>query len=309
MKLFLEGPGAGYTIHAEDISYVSGKNIKVESISSTELILTGEFKFKVGTLSAESYYYNTGDISDVNCIANKLNIDIENTIITDYFFEKALKPDALKRIKNAIFKNSAKDYDWVTADDVKFADLIDVYSYHNDSIIYNYLTSSDFDIKSSVFMSGIDEIIDNFVADNGDSSFVYGGGYIHSTYDGQIMSIEDNDFADMYIDDSTEKGKQTIEYIDKAVQGENVSVNYDVYIDNDYIDSFYNEDDEVAENEAITYAKDYIEHNEVQDVADCYVQRVEWLDLFNGTDWDSDIQDSEIVWNGYDEYELDNDEF
>lgn len=123
------------------------------------------------------------------------------------------------------------------------------------------------------------------------------------------MSIEDNDFADMYIDDSTEKGKQTIEYIDKAVQGENVSVNYEVYIDNDYIDSFYNEDDEVAENEAITYAKDYIEHNEVQDVADCYVQRVEWLELFNGTDYDTDIQDSEIVWNGYDEYELDNDEF
>ena len=123
------------------------------------------------------------------------------------------------------------------------------------------------------------------------------------------MSIEDNDFADMYIDDSTEKGKQTIEYIDKAVQGENVSVNYEVYIDNDYMDSFYNEDDEVAENEAITYAKDYIEHNEVQDVADCYVQRVEWLELFNGTDYDTDIQDSEIVWNGYDEYELDNDEF
>lgn len=309
MKLFLEGPGAGYTIHAEDISYVSGKDIKVESISSTELILTGEFKFKVGTLSAESYYYNTGDISDVDCIANELNIDIEYTNITSYFFEKALKPDALKRIKNAIFKNSAKDYDWVTANDVKFADLIDVYGYHNDSIIYNYLTASDFDIKSSDFISGVDYLIDDCVADNGDSSFVYGGGYIHSTYDGQIMSIEDNDFADMYIDDSTEKGKQTIEYIDKAVQGENVSVNYDVYIDNDYIDSFYNEDDEVAENEAITYAKDYIEHNEVQDVADCYVQRVEWLDLFNGTDWDSDIQDSEIVWNGYDEYELDNDEF
>ena len=309
MKLFLEGPGAGYTIHAEDISYVSGKNIKVESISSTELILTGDFKFKVGTLSAESYYYNTGDISNVNCIANKLNIDIEYTIITSYFFEKALKPDALKRIKNAIFKNSAKDYDWVTANDVKFDDLIDVYSYHNDSIIYNYLTASDFDIKSSDFISGVAYLIDDFVADNGDSSFVYGGGYFHSTYDGQIMSIEDNDFADMYIDDSTEKGKQTIEYIDKAVQGENVSVNYEVYIDNDYIDSFYNEDDEVAENEAITYAKDYIEHNEVQDVADCYVQRVEWLELFNGTDYDTDIQDSEIVWNGYDEYELDNDEF
>lgn len=86
MKLFLECPGAGYTIHAEDIRYISGKDIKVESISSTEIILTGEFKFEVGTLSAESYYYNTGDISDVNCIANKLNIDIENIIITDYFF-------------------------------------------------------------------------------------------------------------------------------------------------------------------------------------------------------------------------------
>lgn len=309
MKLFLEGTGAGYTIEAQDISYISGKNIKVESVSSTELILTGNFKFKVGTLSAESYYYNTGDISDVDCIANKLNIDIENTIITDYFFEKAIKPDALKRIKNAIFKNCAKDYDWATADDVKLADLIDVYSYHNDSIIYNYLTSSDFDIKSSVFMSGIDEIIDGFVDDNNDITFVYGGGYSHSTYDGQIMSIEDNDFADMYVDDSTENGKQIIEYIDKAVQGDNISVVYEVYIDNDFMDEFYNDDDEDAENKAIAYAKDYIEHNEVQNIDNCYVQRVEWLELFDGTDYNTNMQDSEIVWNDYEEYELDNDEF
>lgn len=312
MKLFLEGPGAGYTIHAEDISYVSGKNIKVESISSTEIILTGDFKFKVGTLSAESYYYNTGDISDVDCIANKLSIYLEYTNITEYFnFEEALKPNALKRIKNAIFKSSAKDYDWATTDDVKFNDLVDEYGYQNDSIIYNYLTASDFDIKSSDFISGVDYLIEDFIADNRDSSFVYGGGYMHSTYDGQIMSIEDNDFADMYIDDSTEKGKQTIEYIDKAVQGENVSVEYEVYIDNDFKDGFYNDDDEDedAENKAIVYAKDYIEHNEVQNIDDCYVKRVEWLELFDGTDYDTDMQDSEIVWNGYEEYELDNDEF
>lgn len=239
-----------------------------------------------------------------------MSIYLEYTNITEYFnFEEALKPNALKRIKNAIFKSSAKDYDWVTADDVKFNDLVDEYGYQNDSIIYNYLTASDFDIKSSDFMFGIAEIIDGFVDDYDDITFVYGGGYSHSTYDGQIMSIEDNDFADMYIDDSTEKGKQTIEYIDKAVQGENVSVEYEVYIDNDFKDGFYDDDDEDAENKAIAYAKDYIEHDEVQNIDDCYVQRVEWLELFDGTDYNTDMQDSEIVWNGYEEYKLDNDEF
>lgn len=196
-----------------------------------------------------------------------------------------------------------------TTDDVKFNDLVDEYGYQNDSIIYNYLTASDFDIKSSDFISGVDYLIEDFIADNRDSSFVYGGGYMHSTYDGQIMSIEDNDFADMYIDDSTEKGKQTIEYIDKAVLGENVSVEYEVYIDNDFNVAFYNDDNKDAENKAIAYVKDYIEHNEVQNIDDCYVKRVEWLELFDGTDYDTDMQDSEIVWNGYEEYELDNDEF
>lgn len=296
MKLFLEGPGAGYTIHAEDISYVSGKDVKVESVSSTELILTGEFKFKVGTLSAESYYYDTGDISDVDCVASKIVFDIKYIDMTRYYdFEKMLKPSALNRVKQDLYNTYADDYDSVDDVDFEEFDLDDL-----------NISADDFNTKNSEF---IDMVQDLTASQDDTFGFVYGGGYIHSTYDGQIMSIEDNDFADMYIDDSTEKGKQTIEYIDKAVQGENVSVNYEVYIDDDYIDSFYNEDDEVAENEAITYAKDYIEHNEVQDVADCYVQRVEWLQLFNGTDYDTDIQDSEIVWNGYDEYELDNDEF
>lgn len=296
MKLFLEGPGAGYTIHAEDISYVSGKDVKVESVSSTELILTGDFKFEVGTLSAESYYYDTGDISDVDCVASKIVFDIKYIDMTRYYdFEKMLKPSALNRVKQDLYNTYADDYDSVDDVDFEEFDLDDL-----------NISADDFNTKNSEF---IDMVQDLTASQDDTFGFVYGAGYIHSTYDGQIMSIEDNDFADMYIDDSTEKGKQTIEYIDKAVQGENVSVNYEVYIDNDYINSFYNEDDEVAENEAITYAKDYIEHNEVQDVADCYVQRVEWLELFNGTDYDTDIQDSEIVWNGYDEYELDNDEF
>lgn len=298
MKLFLEGPGAGYTIHAEDISYVSGKDIKVESISSTEIILTGDFKFKVGTLSAESYYYNTGDISDVDCVASKIVFDIEYIDMTSYYdFEKMLKLSALNRVKQDLYNTYADDYDSVDDVDFEEFDLDDL-----------NISVDDFNTKNSEFIDMVEDLI---ASQDNTFDFVYGGGYSHSTYDGQIMSIEDNDFADMYIDDSTEKGKQTIEYIDKAVQGENVSVEYEVYIDNDFKDGFYNDDDEDedAENKAIVYAKDYIEHNEVQNIDDCYVKRVEWLELFDGTDYDTDMQDSEIVWNGYEEYELDNDEF
>ena len=295
MKLFLEGSGAGYIVEAKDISYVSCKNIKVEGVSSAELILTGDFKFKVGTLSAESCYYNTGDISDVDCVASKIVFDIEYIDMTGYYdFEKMLKPSALNRVKQDLYNAYADDYDSVDDVDFEKFDLDDL-----------NISVDDFNTKNSEFIDMVEDLI---ASQDNTFDFVYGGGYSHFTYDGQIMSIEDNDFADMYIDDSTEKGKRTIEYIDKAVQGDNISVVYEVYIDNDLKVEFYN-DDEVAENKAIAYAKDYIEHNEVQNIDDCYVQRVEFIDLFNGTDWDIDIHDSEIVWNGYEEYELDNYEF
>lgn len=298
MKLFLEGPGAGYTINAEDISYVSGKDIKVKFFDVKELVVTGDFEFNIGTLSAESYYYDTGNIYDVPCVAAEIHLeldcfDVDITKAVD--FEKILTPSAVRRIKQDLYNAYADDYD--SLDEVDFEDF---------SLEELNISAEDFNTRSSIFGNEIkDLIVSQYDYDS--FSMVYGAGYIHSTFDGEFYDAEY--CANLKIDDSTERGKQIIEYVDKAVQGENVSVNYEVYIDNDCIDSFYNEDDEVAENKAIAYAKDYIEHNEVQDVADCYVQRVEWLELFNGTDWDSDIQDSEIVWNGYEEYELDNDEF
>lgn len=298
MKLFLEGPGAGYTINAQHINYIDGKDIKVKFFDVKELVVTGDFEFNIGTLSAESYYYDTGDIYDVPCVASEIHLeldcfDVDITKAVD--FEKILTPSAVRRIKQDLYNAYADDYD--SLDEVDFEDF---------SLEELNISAEDFNTRSSIFGNEIkDLIVSQYDYDS--FSMVYGAGYIHSTFDGEFYDAEY--CANLKIDDSTERGKQIIEYVDKAVQGENVSVNYEVYIDNDYIDSFYNEDDEVAENEAITYAKDYIEHNEVQDVADCYVQRVEWLELFNGTDYDTDIQDSEIVWNGYDEYELDNDEF
>lgn len=283
MKLFLEGPGAGYTIHVGDISYISGKDIKVESVSSTELILTGDFKFKVDIISAESYYYNTGDISDVDCIASKIDFDIEYDDMTHYYdFEKILKPSAVNRIKQDLYNTYAGDYDSV--DDVNFEefDLGDL-----------NISVEDFNTKSSEFIDMVEDLI---ASQDNTFDFVYGGGYSHSTYDGQIMSIKDNDFADMYIDDSTEKGKQIIEYIDKAVQGENIYNDYSVVMDGDYEETFTNK------YEAINYAKNYIEEKGIDYVGECYVERTEYIETFDGTDYDTDIQETEIIWNYSDEY-------
>ncbi len=294
MKLFLEGPGAGYTINAEDISYISGKDMKVKSFNNEEIVVTGDFKFNIGTLSAESYYYSTGNIYDVPCVASEVHLELDcfDVDVTNALdFEKILTPSAVRRIKQDLYNAYANDYD--SSDDIDFEefDLDDL-----------NISVEDFNTKSSAFSIMIEDLI---VSQYNFDSFdmVYGGGYSHSTFDGVFYDAEH--CADLSIDDSTEKGKQIIEYVDEAVRGQNISINYEVYMDDDFIDSFYNDDNEVAKNEAITCAKYYIEHDDIQNIANCYVQQVEYIDLFNGTDWDNDILDSKIVWNGYD-YELNN---
>lgn len=225
MKLFLEGPGAGYTIHSKGIEYISGENIKVESISKDNIVLTGKFRFTIDSITADSYDYGTEKLDDIPAVANKLDLDIKYENISAYDdFEDSLKPSAVQKIKEYLYDCYSDDYDSVN--DVELSDLYGNYGC-NDSLMYDILTVDDFNTDSKPFKFFIEELIEETMEDYAD--FNYGGGYSHVTYNGQVMSIDDLDSANMFIDDSDDYGKKVVDYIDKVVSGETTYTEYRVF--------------------------------------------------------------------------------
>lgn len=121
-------------------------------------------------------------------------------------------------------------------------------------------------------------------------SFVYGGGYVHSKYDGQVNDYDHLDYDPYYFDDIKATiyltNQEDIDKVDRMTQGYGYETIYSV-IDDDYdvVDSFDNEED------AIVYAKEN-GYNEVR--AD--YQYEDWdgnIDIDEGdTIWSSDIDES-----------------
>ena len=125
--------------------------------------------------------------------------------------------------------------------------------------------------------------------------YSYGGGYSHSTWDGTILSDDEYHYAFIQVTDEA-----VIEYIDKAVQGENNYSTYEVFVDDNSTGYSYD-----TEEEAIAEAKSYIDSgNYTGDIANTYVERQDWFEFYDG---DTDLESSEIVWNAFDEYENDRD--
>lgn len=112
--------------------------------------------------------------------------------------------------------------------------------------------------------------------ERGSIDFIYGGGYVHSEWDGTICSVEDSiknskrtDYNFYMIDDAyavaavdaTVTDKKIIDYVDKAVQGENFDETFVVHH---------------GENDNITYfdtEKESVDFCKKQDVGS-YVEKV-----------------------------------
>lgn len=121
--------------------------------------------------------------------------------------------------------------------------------------------------------------------------FSYGGGYTHSTWDGTLLEVDDYNFAFIQVTDPS-----VVEYIDKSVQGETNYSTYSVFVDDDATGYAFD-----TEEEAIADAKEYIESGNYEgDIANTYVVRDDWFEFYDG---DTDLENSEIVWNAFDEYE------
>ncbi len=119
----------------------------------------------------------------------------------------------------------------------------------------------------------------------------YGGGYTHSTWDGTILSDDEYHYAFIQVTDES-----VIEYVDRAVQGENTYSSYEVFVDGDSTGYGYD-----TEEEAIAEAKSYIDSGNYEgDIANTYVERQDWFEFYDG---DTDLENAEIVWNAFDEYE------
>lgn len=99
--------------------------------------------------------------------------------------------------------------------------------------------------------------------ERGSIEFIYGGGYVHSEWDGTICSVEDSiknskrtDYNFYMIDDAyavvaidaTVTDEKIINYVDKAVQGENFEEQYVVYDeDSNIVDEYDKKEDAIEE--------------------------------------------------------------
>lgn len=123
-----------------------------------------------------------------------------------------------------------------------------------------------------------------------DTEYVYGGGWMHSHYNGEVGNGE----SDMWHGFITDQ--EAIDYIDTAVQGENYSESYRVTDESDdVIDSFY------TEEEAVAFAKEELKTGAYETLTVELVR--DWYD-YSG-DYIETWENPEVVWQG--EYEYDDD--
>ena len=150
------------------------------------------------------------------------------------------------------------------------------------------------------------EFIRNFVEDHREeiqkgligykfsNSYSYGGGWVHSTYDGTLSDGKELiDSSDTVYEDDWDYGvtritatlsdNDVISYIDRVVTGDNVTSEYTVY-DRDWepIDSFFEQADAIKYAQENGYAR---------------VVREEFIERANG---DQDFGDHETVWENDD---------
>ena len=230
-----EGPGAGYTIKVNGLS-----DINITSASFVDYVEEVGWTFDVsGTcnidkMSADSYYYGTGDMMNVPANITK------------------------------IFVN----WYWVDEDE---------------ETVRNFSDSELVDWINSFANDRLDDI---------EIETVFGGGWMHSTYDGTIDAVdkEDGDVSLVITD------KEAIDYIDTAVQGENYAESYIVTDETDTVLEAFD-----TEEEAIAFAQEELKTGSYEALT---VERYNNYWGYGGEYIDT-FEDGEVVWQG--EYEYDDD--
>jgi hypothetical protein len=187
---------------------------------------------------------------------------------------------------NCVALGTIEDFEFYS---YMYGDKMDSAEVEISAIKTNFYAEHIDDIEALVG-NNLEEVKDCLVGATVRVDYVYGAGWLHSKFDGTIAVINDlvkdsdivyGDTFDIEVFEFDAKIKDTdvIEYVDKAVSGDNFSYMYTV-IDEDGNpgDAFFEKDD------AIEYAK----KNNCQ-----AVDKTECKELFGG---DTEWLDSEIIW-------------
>ena len=179
-----------------------------------------------------------------------------------------------------------------------YGDIIDSANIDISTVKVNLWKEGGFEDIEAYVKSNLEDIRDCIVGARVESSYTYGGGYVHSKFDGTVCDIDEplnnsysaeyNDVcAELFAMDATIRDTDIIEYVDKAVTGDTYYVRYEVMDrDGEYIEDFEDESD------AIEYAKSYPASEVVETT---------YHKLFNG---DIDIEESKTSWeNPFDDIE------
>ena len=144
------------------------------------------------------------------------------------------------------------------------------------NVIVNFMKYED---APEVTEADIVDILEN--NQNYIGSGVYGGGWVHSTFDGTFEIQPDNDYADDISEVTiTIDHPNIVNFIDLAVTGDNKE--YEVVFNGDGQEAFEDED------EAIAYLKDLIREEITEngidsiDFYDCYVTELYWTEDVDG---------------------------
>lgn len=270
------GAGAGYTISVKDCDVVdiNESSIRIVKLGDWDngLVRGGsaivECDIKItGSVSAESYYYGCDYIKDVlmSIVSAEVNLGFGNG-----FNKEILTPEAVSKYTTQF-----------GVDDIEtlYEELID------------NVTVNDID------MSYIIDVLKHDISHlTGEGS--YGGGWTHSTFDGEfeLSRIDDRDgYNDTYSATIRIDNQNVIEFIDEAVQGDNVQ--YATLDDYDIIDAFN------TEEEAISALKEYIRDTvlteyDIEDVDfSAYTVQEEFYYMTDAENYEYEYSDwGEVVW-------------
>ena len=225
------GAGAGYTISVKDCDVVdlNESSIRIVKLGDWDngLVRGGsaivECDIKItGSVSAESYYYGCDYIEDVpmSVVSAEVNLGFGNG-----FNKEILTREAVSKYTSQF-----------GVDDIEslYEELID-------NVTVN-------DIDMSYVVDVLKHDISNLTGKGS-----YGGGWVHSTFDGEfeLDDIDDRSgYNDTYNLMIQINNANVVEFIDKAVTGDNIQ--YLAWDDNDVIDAFN------TEKEAIDALIEYI---------------------------------------------------
>lgn len=286
--LIKEGPGAGYTITVGDYDVVSIDDFVVDSIELTlygGLLIKGKCKGKViaNQLIAESYMYSTEELDNISAEFDWFEYEPDSRFMSEFIKnENELKRRIFDKYKNEDYYDTVDD---VSIDEF-FADEI-----------FDLLTVDILDIDAIKNMLKYD-------IENDSSSMVYGGGYVHSTYNGQLVETDDSSFNNIYLicnlhiaPNEIYQWCAPIEYIDMAVTGENISTTYDIWDSEDNSDIMESYDStEYSLEDIVDKAIKFANDNNI-DIEDLYITETTWKEYFDGNTEDID---DEIAWQGTD---------